>query len=233
MSTSQPDLSVPRDRNTRNHWLDRGRDIARRLSPARWDLGDWWLDREVDLDAADVADEIGVSHTTIYQCAWIARTFPTPRRRQQLSHTHHSEVAALPPGTADALLDQAVAERWSVARIRVAVRAARRELDIEAQRAAHTAQRELTLEAAAWQVDARRLEHEFGERLTAAAAAARSIVDAARLLAEHPGRAGVHGNRRRALVQRLRRAIDAGAVDGIDLEQVLSPLLAQIEEPSA
>ena len=227
MSATRADLSVPIVEDPRKHWLNRGRDIAQRLSTSRWELGDWWRDGDGSLDAVTVGDQIGVTHTRIYLCAWIARTFPPQRRRHQISHTHHTEVAGLPTTVADALLDQAVAERWPVARIREAVRAARRELDIEAQRVAHTAQRELTLEAAAWQVDARRLEHEFGERLTAAAAAARSIVDAARLLAEHPGRAGVHGNRRRALVQRLRRAIDAGAVDGIDLEQVLSPLLAQ------
>ena len=231
MSATCSDLSVPIDPDPRKHWLNRGRDIAQRLSNSRWELGDWWREGDGSLDAVAVGDQIGVAHTTIYVCAWIARTFPPQRRRHQISHTHHTEVAGLPTAVADSLLDQAIRERWSVSRIREAVRLARRDLQIEAQRAQHAAQRELTLEAAAWQVDAKRIEHECSERMSAAAAAVRSIADAVRLLAEHPGRGGVHGNRRRALVLRVQTMVDAAAVDGITLAPVLQPLLNRILEP--
>jgi hypothetical protein len=37
--------------------------------------------------------------------AWVAKAIPPARRRKELSFRHHSEVAALPPETADQLLD--------------------------------------------------------------------------------------------------------------------------------
>ena len=226
-------LSVPRVPNPRNHWLDRGRALAERLSGTRWEIGDWWLSderpRDATIDAA--AAETGLSPTTIWTCAWLARAFPAARRRP-VSHSHHLEVAALPPAVADGLLDRAAAGRWPVARLRAAARAAARDGEVEAERAARALDLDLDPTAAAWQTDLRRVERECRERMVMAEALLRSTVDALEALADHPGADAVHGNRRRAAAARLRGIVGAGGT-GIDLTAHAQPLLERIwSEPA-
>lgn len=224
-----PQLAVPPVDDPGN-WVRRGIVIARRLMVCHWDLGDWWLsgDRPADVTTEDVAERIGVSSDVLWRCAWLSRAFAAGRRRP-ISIAHHREVASLRDTVADALLDQAVAEKWSVARIRRAARQAAREQEIEAERAAQAEQRELDLHpnAVAWRTDAKRVERECRERLVTAEAMLRSAVDALEALADHPGAGLVHGNRRRAAAERLRSVLAPGDT-GIDLTPHVQPLLDRI-----
>ena len=231
MTVAATELWVPKDADPRDAWLNRGREIARQLSLSQWILGDWWLNRpaEIGNNANAIADEIGVAGATIWYWSWLSKAFPPTRRRRLASHTHHAAVASLPAAIADALLDQAVAGRWSVARIRDEARQAAHDQAVDAERQAAAAQRELTLEptADAWRVDSRRIGREIRERTVTLEATAKAIVDAIEHLATHPGLEPTHGSRRRAVAQTLGSLL-MPADTGIDLGPLTQPLLDRI-----
>ena len=227
MTRSTASLAVPLGQ-ARIHWAHRGQEIANQLSACRWELGDWWNEAPDGIDAPAAAETIGLAVGTLWELGYVARAFH-PTRRRTCPHTHHREVAALPAPVADALLDQAVAEHWSVARIRQEARNAAHDQAIEAERQAQAVQRELTLEptAAAWHVDSRRIDREIREKTVTLEATARAIIDAVEDLASHPGLEHTHGSRRRAVTEKLRYAL-MPAGTGIDLSPLVQPLLDQI-----
>lgn len=89
-----------------------------------WWLGDWWRYGERAYgEAASAAAPTGYSAETCRKAAWVADKFPeSVLRRTDLSFKHHQTVAALDPPERDALLGEAVAERWSVAQLTDAVK---------------------------------------------------------------------------------------------------------------
>ena len=223
-------LSVPRVPKTAwGRWWDQGRDLAQRIETARWALGDWWRspERPNDVTVDTVANELGLAPAAIWQAAWLANRFP-PSRRRNCSHSHHQEVAALSPAVADALLDQAVAERWTVARIRQAARKAAREQVIEAERAERQIELDLTPNAIAWRSDAERVVRECREVLVTVEAQLRVIVGAVEAQADHPGAKDVDGNARLALTKRLRETLAPGRRTGVDLTPFIQPALDRI-----
>ena len=191
----------------------------------QWDLGDLWRARPDGTDADASAAAAGLTTSTLFVLGWVAGIFPAGRRRR-ISHTHHIAVANLPAPVADALLDQAVAERWTVARIR---EAARKERETEAARADAAKQRRLDLSPleASWRADAWAVEQECRKRLVAAEAGIRAALDALEALAAHPGAEHVHGNRRQATVKKLQGILAPGGT-GIDLTQHFQPTLDRI-----
>ena len=223
-------LTVPSVEAPRDPWLDRGREIAERRASSQWDLGDWWRssDRPDGVVIGVVADDIGVTPFTIWHCARVSREFPAARRRA-CSHSHHLEVAGLPGPAADALLDKAVAERWSVARIRQEAREEAHDQAVEAERQAQAAQRKLALgdTATAWHVDSRRINLEIREKSVTLEATAKAIVDAIEDLASHPGLESTHSTRRRAVARKLGSLL-MPADTGIDLTPLVRPLLDRI-----
>jgi hypothetical protein len=54
--------------------------------------------------------------------AWVASVFETSRRREDLSWSHHKEVAGLETSAADELLEEAATTGWSMKRLRRAVK---------------------------------------------------------------------------------------------------------------
>lgn len=232
---SAPSALPSGNRRSEDRWLERGRELALRLSAPRWEIGDWWLSGDrPGLRIEDVAGRTGLAPATIWNCGWLARAFPPARRRAALSHSHHAEVAGLPPAVADRLLDRAAADGWPVARIRAAARAAARREEVEAERAAAQLGLDLEPNAVAWRTDLRRVERECRERLTTAEALVRTVVDAVEALASHPGADRVHGNRRRAAAERLRGILapDGAGETGIDLAPRVQPLLERIRSRS-
>ena len=193
-------LSVPRS-SGRDKWLAEGRAIADLQSHAHWDLGDWALRIPDDVVDDVAAEQVGVAQGLLRTCRWLARRFAKDRRRHELGYSHHLETAALPPEAADKLLDQAVAERWTVARIRTEARfeAARTEAELAAARKRVATERR----AGSFAIDARRTERECRQRLIEAATALQLAEDAVAALGEHPERARVHGNRINGIVARL------------------------------
>jgi hypothetical protein len=73
-----------------------------------WAAGDWCAFGEHRYGSrkalTDAADWQGPSLRSCMDAASVCRKFSTSRRREALSFSHHSEVAALPPALADELL---------------------------------------------------------------------------------------------------------------------------------
>jgi hypothetical protein len=97
-----PDLSP-------DNWIAVGRVLGRQERELKWRIGDWWNhpghtygDR-----LAVVTEEawIGPAYSTCCNAALVCDKFESSRRRENLSFSHHVEVAHLPPDLADELLD--------------------------------------------------------------------------------------------------------------------------------
>jgi hypothetical protein len=95
-------------------WWNLGTILCRSRSQLRWAFADWWAyadhrygDRRQLVDGPDWN---GPSYQTCMHMGTVARAFETCRRRQDLSFTHHAEVAGLPPAEADALLQWCIDE---------------------------------------------------------------------------------------------------------------------------
>jgi hypothetical protein len=72
-----------------------------------------------------LAEKLGVADQTLYNYKSVAKRFPrgapgtVSRRREGLDFGHHAEVQGLTPKTADKLLAQAEAEKWTVIALRL------------------------------------------------------------------------------------------------------------------
>ena len=72
-------------------------------------IGDWLVYGEHTYGEmyAQALDATGFSYGTLANQVYVAQRFDFSRRRENLSFSHHQEVAALPPEEADELLDRA------------------------------------------------------------------------------------------------------------------------------
>jgi hypothetical protein len=97
-----PDDLAPAD------WAAVGQTLCRMQSQFDWATGDWWAfgaarygERKSILDSKDWT---GPAYQTCRNAAVVSRAFAMSQRRDNLSFSHHAEVAALPPDEADRLL---------------------------------------------------------------------------------------------------------------------------------
>lgn len=116
-------------------------EIAKRLTPAKfrelltsldamaaghqfW-VGDALVKGEEDLDEHEfhqaVADTISLEPHTITNYRWVAKSVEASRRREELTWSHHAEVARLTPAQQTAMLKRAVEKAWGVRELRDAV----------------------------------------------------------------------------------------------------------------
>jgi len=96
-------------------WLRIGQNLTAAADSAAWWLGDWLVygqDRFPERYRHAI-DGTSLDYQTLRNYAWIARKFPSGRRRAGLSMQHHAEVAAMPPHLQDMWLDHAGKEGWS------------------------------------------------------------------------------------------------------------------------
>jgi hypothetical protein len=120
-------LKLPKDQ-TFEEWMELGRNLAAANKTLNWWIGDWWAagTHRYGARAQAAAEGIfGREFQSLMDMASVCRAFPTSRRREALSFTHHREVASLPPAKADALLDKAERDNWSVRDIRAEANAIR------------------------------------------------------------------------------------------------------------
>jgi hypothetical protein len=118
-------------------WVAIGRRLCASSQVINWHIGDWWaFGTELDPktkkprygDRAKLAAQgiFGLAFQSLINCGVVARAFSETNRRQfVVSFTHYQEVAALPPGQADALLAKAEAEMLSTRELRREVAAIR------------------------------------------------------------------------------------------------------------
>lgn len=103
-------LALPEDLPYED-WVAVGAGLFHMAANHMFWLGDWWLFGERRYgEAAAAALPTGYALPTIQGAAWVASRFDPARRRPDLPFAHHKEVAALPAGQADALLEQAALE---------------------------------------------------------------------------------------------------------------------------
>jgi N6-adenosine-specific RNA methylase IME4 len=117
---------IPPEGLTIGEWSDLGAAIAHQANGFMWWIGDWWLYGERYYgEQASQAAGVGVAPDTLSNAAAVASRIEMPRRRGNLSWSHHRAVAYLGPIEQDEWLERAVAENLSVMELRRAIRRAR------------------------------------------------------------------------------------------------------------
>src|SRR5262249_31940688 len=84
-------------------------------------LGDWWAygyHKYGERKAKTAAKKLRYEFTTLMNIGSVARRIETSLRREDLTFSHHVEVAKLDPADQKYWLNQAVRCRWSVAALR-------------------------------------------------------------------------------------------------------------------
>lgn len=113
---------------TVEEWQRYGTRLGAMSKSTNWWLGDWvrfglrYLDQRYD----QICRVTGYDEQTLMNMAYVAKNFPAPRRRENLSWSHHAELAPLPPDEQDRWLDLAAAQKLSVRQLRAKVRLAQR-----------------------------------------------------------------------------------------------------------
>jgi hypothetical protein len=109
-------------------WVDQGRKLGLVGRSIGWWIGDWLRYGNVAYGEryARAARITGLDIQTLMNMVYVASRFTPPRRREQLSWSHHAEVAALEPDDRERWLDRAAADRLSVRCLREEIRRERR-----------------------------------------------------------------------------------------------------------
>jgi N6-adenosine-specific RNA methylase IME4 len=126
-------LDLPADYSL-DDWLQLGEMLKGMHQSVQWWVGDWWAfgERKWGDKAWQALDGFKRPDQTVYNIASVARRFQAPEnllstvdlptRHENLSFTHHQEVAYLPPQQAEALLNKAEQEGLTVRELRTEVR---------------------------------------------------------------------------------------------------------------
>lgn len=120
-------LTLP-DGLTYEQWESLGIALQAMFRACQWWVGDWFNYGEShfhEYSAQAVALATGREEATVWNCASIARRFPTSRRREVLTFAHHVEVAGLPVADQEGWLDLAEAEHLTRKQLRERVTGAR------------------------------------------------------------------------------------------------------------
>ncbi|MEV7982027.1 LmbU family transcriptional regulator [Streptomyces sp. NPDC086519] len=106
-------------------WLRVGQQLMSVRDSSAWWAGDWLVygSERYPHRYREAIERTGLDHQTLRNYAWVARKFPVPRRRPQLSFQHHQEVAALAPDQQNLWLDRSIEYGWSKAELRRRLRA--------------------------------------------------------------------------------------------------------------
>lgn len=125
VDTDEPQLSLDLPKNQSfDDWLEVGRQLSSANKVLNWWIGDWWAAGTHRYGARAQAAAQGLfgrEFGSLMNLASVCRAFPTSRRREHLSFSHHQEVASLRPEQADRLLDKAEREGWSTRDLRAEV----------------------------------------------------------------------------------------------------------------
>jgi hypothetical protein len=112
-------------------WLHVGRRLGAISRCNKWWVGDWlrygasrWGERY-----PEAARVTGYDPKSLRNIAYVASCFSPSRRRDNLSWSHHAEVAALSDQEQDCWLDLSTRQRLSVSDLRFELRASRRHGD--------------------------------------------------------------------------------------------------------
>jgi hypothetical protein len=101
-------------------WLEQGRRLGVAGRGAGWWLGDWVRYGAIRYGGkyARAGRVTGYDHKTLANMVYVASRFELSRRREDLSWSHHAELAALDVEDQERWLDRIQAERLTVRRLR-------------------------------------------------------------------------------------------------------------------
>jgi hypothetical protein len=105
-------------------WLTIGRRLAKQHLNLPWRIGDWafYGEGEYSKSYDEMCEVTGLEYQTLRNYAWVAGRFIVSRRRDNVSFSHHMEVASLGSDVEqDKWLDKAVQEGWSSKELRKAL----------------------------------------------------------------------------------------------------------------
>ncbi|MEA2332915.1 MAG: hypothetical protein QOH58_3053 [Thermoleophilaceae bacterium] len=109
-------------------WLRQGQWLGTLARAGGWWLGDWlrYGNARYGERYRAAAAITGYDVQTLMNMAYVASRFEVSRRRENLSFSHHAELAPLPAEEQDRWLGRAEADALSVRALRTEVRRARR-----------------------------------------------------------------------------------------------------------
>jgi len=105
---------------TYEDWLRQGSKLGLAGRNAAWWIGDWlrYGTARYGSKYAAAARTTGYDRQTLMNMVYVATRFEFSRRRENLSWSHHAELAAFDPDKQERWLDRATAERFSVRDLR-------------------------------------------------------------------------------------------------------------------
>lgn len=110
------------DTATKEGWVETGRILSMLNSSLQWLIGDWFVYGETNYGAiTSLADDMGLSEATIRDYVYVARNVEMSVRTD-ISFGHHKLVAAMGKKDQRHWLSLAIANNWSVARLRNEIR---------------------------------------------------------------------------------------------------------------
>lgn len=117
---------------TFKQWEHVGKFINRSAQAVQFWRGDWLNYGEHTYDQwSQYFSEDESAYQTLANEKWVASKIPFSRRRENLSWSHHAEVADLEPEDQEAMLSKAETEKLSRASFRKIVRAYKLKLDLQ------------------------------------------------------------------------------------------------------
>lgn len=122
-SVSETALDLPPDLDF-DAWQDAGRMLGRIGRACQWWIGDWlnYGERAYGEKYSQALEVTGLEYGTVANCAYVASRVEISRRRENLSWSHHYEIAAQDPDDQDEWLDRAAADGLTHKELRRAVR---------------------------------------------------------------------------------------------------------------
>ncbi|MGW6935781.1 LmbU family transcriptional regulator [Lentzea sp. NPDC054927] len=108
-------------------WEKLGVNLFSVADSSAWWIADWLVYGETTFQDryVEAVKRTSLSYQTLRNYTWVARRFPLPRRRQNLSFSHHLEVVALEQPQQDYWLRKAEELGWSRNKLRGQVRSSR------------------------------------------------------------------------------------------------------------
>lgn len=120
---SEVGLELP-DGLSVEEWSKAGRRLSQIDRAVQWWIGDWlnYGERTYGDKYADAVEITGYSEKTLRNFAYVARAVEMSRRRDDLSWSHHAEVASFGGAEQDRWLMAAEANGWSKGKLRTEIR---------------------------------------------------------------------------------------------------------------
>ena len=114
-------------------WSTYGEALQRVEAAIQWVIGDWlnYGEEKYGEDYAAALPDTDRGYESLGQCKWVAKAVEPSTRVQELSWSHHREVAKLEPESQKFWLDLAVEYDWSVRELRDAIRDANKPEELE------------------------------------------------------------------------------------------------------